>query len=95
MGVADIAVTFRANVGKFKTLDGRWFDTGLPVGFSDLFGFRKSDNKIIFLEVKTPTGRPSAEQIKFLEAVRKHGCIADIVHSVEEARQLIINGSLK
>ena len=24
---------FRANVGKFKLADGRWFDVGLPKGF--------------------------------------------------------------
>ena len=29
---------FRGNVGKVKLRDGRWFDTGLPKGFSDLFG---------------------------------------------------------
>ena len=31
---------FRCNVGKIKTADGRYFDTGLPVGYSDLFGFK-------------------------------------------------------
>ncbi|HER8705353.1 TPA: VRR-NUC domain-containing protein, partial [Streptococcus pyogenes] len=31
-------MVFRANVGKVKTADGRFFDTGLPKGFCDLFG---------------------------------------------------------
>ena len=31
---------FRANVGKFQTKDGHWFDTGLPKGFSDLFAIK-------------------------------------------------------
>ncbi len=30
---------FRVNVGKVRMADGRYFDTGLPKGFSDLFGF--------------------------------------------------------
>ena len=31
---------FRTNVGKVRTPDGRYFDTGLPKGHSDLYGFR-------------------------------------------------------
>ncbi|HAM1653516.1 TPA: VRR-NUC domain-containing protein, partial [Listeria monocytogenes] len=31
---------FRANVGKIRMPNGRIFDTGLPKGFPDLFGFR-------------------------------------------------------
>ena len=27
------------------TENGRWFDTGLPRGYPDLFGFRHSDGK--------------------------------------------------
>lgn len=53
---ADIALLFRANVGSGITYDGRHFDTGLPKGFSDLFGFRYSDGRIVFIEVKGPNG---------------------------------------
>jgi hypothetical protein len=42
----------RANVGKFKMADGRWFDTGLPKGFSDLFGNRAGDAVAFYIEVK-------------------------------------------
>jgi hypothetical protein len=79
---------FRANVGKFQTKDGRWFDTGLPKGFSDLFAIK--NGKIYFLEVKTPTGKPTAEQLNFLAAMRdRYGCITGIVRSVEEAVKLV------
>ena len=75
---------FRANVGRFQTKDGRWFDTGLPRGFSDLFAVK--DGRIYFLEVKTETGRPSEEQLKFLAVMRdKYGCVAEIVRSVDDA----------
>ncbi len=43
-------MVFRANVGKVKTADGRFFDTGLPKGFCDLFGF-KPNGQIFFIEV--------------------------------------------
>jgi hypothetical protein len=79
---------FRANVGKFQTKDGRWFDTGLPKGFSDLFAIK--NGKIYFLEVKTETGKPTAEQLNFLAVMRdRYGCITGIVRSVEEAIKLV------
>lgn len=89
LGVNDIAVTFRANVGKFNTSDGRVITTGLPKGFPDLFGYRKSDGRIIFLEVKTPTGRVRPEQEKFIARAKQDGCIAGVVRSVDDARKLI------
>ena len=89
LGVNDIAVTFRANVGRFSTEDGRVISTGLPKGFPDLFGYRRSDGKIIFMEVKTDKGRLRPEQEKFLARAKQDGCIAGVVRSVDEARTLI------
>ena len=83
------AILFRINVGKVRTPDGRFFDTGVPQGFSDLFGFRKSDGKAVFVEVKTPSGRPTERQKHFLETVKKLGAIAGIAHSTEEAINII------
>ncbi|MCM1227578.1 MAG: hypothetical protein NC320_09190 [Clostridium sp.] len=37
----NICVMFRMNVGAARTPDGRYFTTGVPKGFPDLFGFRK------------------------------------------------------
>lgn len=89
LALADYGVIFRANVGTGCTKDGRYFSTGLPKGFSDLFGVRCPDGKAVFIEVKTPKGRPSAEQKNFLEAMRKTGAIAGICRSVGEAINLI------
>ncbi|MGN0666458.1 MAG: VRR-NUC domain-containing protein [Huintestinicola sp.] len=83
------AVLFRANVWKGMTTDGKWFDSGLPVGFSDLFGFRKSDGRAIFIEVKTSMGRPSEAQKNFLFQMERMGAIAGICRSPAEALRLI------
>ena len=75
---------FRVNVGRFKTEDGRWFDTGLPKGFSDLMAVK--DGKVYFLEVKTPTDKASNEQLNFLAVMRdRYGCVTAIVRSVDDA----------
>lgn len=90
--IAPYAVIFRANVGKAYTPDGRYFSTGLPVGFSDLFGFRKSDGRAVFIEVKTERGRASERQKHFLSEMRKAGAIAGVCRSPEEAIKLIQEG---
>lgn len=83
------AVLFRINVGKVRTPDGRFFDTGVPQGFSDLFGFRKSDGKAVFIEVKTPSGRPTDKQKHFLETMKEFGAVTGIARSAEEAIKII------
>ena len=89
---ADIAVLFRANVGQGLTKDGRFFDTGLPKGFSDLFGFRKSDGRAVFIEVKTQTGRVRPEQQNFINRMRLYGALAGVARSVQDARNIINKG---
>ena len=75
---------FRINSGKVKMSDGRWFDTGVPKGFSDLIAVK--EGRIYFLEVKTPTGKASKEQLNFLAVMRdRYGCVTAIVRSVDDA----------
>lgn len=89
LGLNQHGIVFRANVGKVRMQDGRFFDTGLPKGFSDLFGFRFSDGRIFFIEVKTPTGRIRPEQTKFIETMKSRGALAGIARSVEDAIQIV------
>ena len=86
---ADGHFVARANVGLFFTADGRPVKTGLPKGFSDLFGHRCSDAKAFYLEVKTATGRARPEQLAFIAAMQKRGALAAIVRSVEDARRAL------
>ena len=81
--------TFRVNVGKGYTPDGRYFDTGVPPGFSDIVGVRHSDGRAVFIEVKTQRGRLSEKQKKFIHAMRKAGAIAGVCRSAEDALNLI------
>ena len=80
---------FRVNSGKVRMADGRYFDTGVPNGFSDLCGFRKSDGKAIFIEVKNEKGRLRDSQKQFLETVKKYDVIAGVCRSAEEAIELV------
>lgn len=71
------------------TKDGRYFNTGVPPGFSDLFGVRKSDGRAVFIEVKTPKGRPTEKQQKFIQMMKLNGAVAGICRSADEAIELI------
>lgn len=91
VGISDIAVTHRINVGTFK-VGKRFVSTGVRPGFSDLFGHRKSDGKAFYLEIKTDKGVVSENQEKFITAMQKTGAIAGVCRSVAEARQLLDDG---
>lgn len=80
---------FRANVGKVKMDNGGWFDTGLPKGFPDLFGFRKSDGKIFFIECKNETGKLRDEQKRFAKAIEKWPVLYGVARSVNDALAII------
>lgn len=82
-------ITFRANVGKLRLPDGRWFDTGLPRGFPDLFGFKPLNGKIYFLEVKSKTGRARKDQVAFHKALTNYHVIHGLVRSPEEALRVV------
>ena len=78
---------FRINVGKFKMKDGRWFDVGLPKGFSDLIAIK--DGRIYFLEVKDSKGKPTSDQINFINRMHEQGCRAGVARSVDDAIKII------
>lgn len=86
------AIIFRANVGTVRTADGRYFNTGLPKGYSDLSGFRKSDGKMIFLEVKNEKGKLRKEQKHFLNTMQQYPVICGVARSPEEAIKIVMEG---
>ncbi|WP_339179278.1 VRR-NUC domain-containing protein [Oceanobacillus sp. FSL W7-1293] len=86
------AVIFRVNSGKVRMKDGRFFDTGVPNGYTDLSGFRKSDGKAIFLEIKTDKGRLRDAQKHFLNTMQQYPIICGVARSPEEAIKIVTGG---
>ena len=90
---------FRNNVGSAKTYDGRHIDFGLCKGSSDLIGWTSREitadmvgQKIaVFtaIEVKTPTGKVSEVKENFISLVKKHGGIAAVVRTIDDATEIL------
>ena len=90
---------WRNNVGALRDPHGRLVTYGLCKGSSDLIGLRQitispehlGQQLAVFtaLEIKTKRGRPTAEQLQFLEMVRALGGLAGVVRSRTEARAVL------
>ena len=79
---------FRNNTGVARTADGSTIRFGLCVGSSDLIGWT-STGRFLAVEVKTPTGRTSQEQDRFISAVRSMGGLAGVCRSVQDLDTLL------
>ena len=79
---------FRNNVGVLKNAAGIPIKFGLAVGSSDLIGIAPG-GRFLAVEIKTPTGKATTEQLRFIEAVRARGGIAGIARSPAEALALL------
>ena len=76
--------------GDTVTIAGaRMIQAGLCVGGADIIGIHRATGRMIAVEVKTPTGRLSAEQGRFLDAVKHAGGIAGVARSAREALDLL------
>lgn len=91
LSAADCTV-FRVNAGQVRLPDGHFFQTGVPKGHPDLYGFRWADNKIFYIEVKTKTGRPRPDQIKFHHFLQQRKVIHGIARSPEDAVKIVREG---
>ena len=70
-----------------------YFDAGASKGHPDLYGFRWVDGKIFYIEVKSKTGKPSEDQIRFHNMLVSHNIIHGIARSVQDAL-MIVDGAL-
>lgn len=70
-----------------------YFDAGASKGHPDLYGFRWVDGKTFYIEVKSKTGKPSEDQIRFHNMLTSHNIIHGIARSVQDAL-MIVDGSL-
>lgn len=79
--------------------DPRPFHAGLCVGSSDLIGWHpmivtpemvgEPLARFVAIEAKTKRGRPTPEQIRFVEAVKAAGGSAGIARSTDEAVRIL------
>lgn len=86
-GERDI-LCFRCNVGKVQCIDGTWFDTGLPEGFSDLIILH--NQTIIFCEVKTKYGAQREAQKAFQNLVESRGYKYIIARSTLDVERALL-----
>ena len=110
--LAGLCLLFRANVGKawqgeeqrlpngdLLLRNPRPFSTGLPAGFSDLFGVAtvevtpdmvgKKVGLFLAMEVKSEKGRPTDRQKAFIDAINRCGGRAAVVRSPEDAMRIL------
>lgn len=92
-------ILFRNNIGAYKQGE-RWIEYGVcNPGGGDLLGWTEVEitpemvgRKVaVFtsLEVKTDKGKPTIHQVRFRDAVKRAGGIAEIVRSEEEAEKTV------
>lgn len=92
-------MTVNMNPGDVLLRQARPFDTGLPPGFADTFGWvpveitpdmvGKTFAMFIGLEIKSQTGAVRDNQIAFVNAVNRAGGRAGFARSVEDAYDII------
>lgn len=61
---------------------------GLP-GMADLLGIQAPAGRLVSLEVKSATGKPTEEQVAWAAMVKRFGGVAAIVRSVEDAERAL------
>jgi hypothetical protein len=85
------AILHSIRPGDVVIRQGRPLHAGLCVGSSDLIGYRVVDRvaQFVALEVKSTTGRPTAQQVQFLDHINAVGGCAGIVRSVEDAQSVL------
>lgn len=82
------ARTVTLNPGDVIVRQARPLHAGLCTGSSDTIGWTR-DGLFAAVEVKTKTGRASADQIRFIEAVRRAGGVAGVARSDDEALRIL------
>ncbi len=92
------ATLWRNEVGTAKH-ENRVVRYGLCVGSADLIGIREltitpelvgsTVGQFVALELKTPTGRLSAEQRQFIALVQRRGGLAAVVRDPAHAKEIL------
>lgn len=102
LALAPYALMFRTNAGEFyqgQRVYSQEFGQpvlinlkrieGLPKGYPDLSGVRRSDGRAVFIECKSPTGRVSKDQEHFLNVMQEAHALCGVVRSIADAIKII------
>lgn len=83
-------IVYNITTGTFKVAGRppRYIKT-FPKGTPDLMGFRKSDGKMFFIEVKNAVGKLSKEQKEFGEMIKQYPVLYGVARSVDDALKII------
>ena len=82
----------RTNSGVYYDSQGNRVRVGFK-GLSDLVGYTP-DGQFFALEIKTPAGKASKEQLAFIEKCYRDGAIAGFARSVEDAVRIVTGVTL-
>jgi hypothetical protein len=80
-------VLWRNNAGAIDRGGGVMMRFGLTKGASDLIGIYRG--RFVGLEIKTRTGRLTAEQNVFLKTVTAYGGLAGVCRSLDDALRIL------
>lgn len=86
VALSEYGIPIRMNSGLFYTLHGEKVRCGVP-GMSDLLFI--GQGFIAWIEIKTATGAPSGEQLRFIDCMQELGHKAGIARSVDDALKII------
>lgn len=82
-----VAWVRRINTGAVKMHGARYLRFGF-VGCSDIIG-QLIDGRFLAIECKSSDGRLTEEQEDFLARVKRHGGVAGMVRSIDDAEGLL------
>ena len=83
---------FRNNVGLFYTKNGTPVCCGLHKGSGDIIGWTPAPQcKFASIEVKRVGGKPSKEQINWMEQIQASGGFACIIDDEKKLKDLLEN----
>ncbi len=74
-----------SSTGIFNKKTGGWIPIGLT-GVSDILGILP-DGRFLAIEVKSPTGKLTQNQIDFLDIINKNGGVAFMAVTIDDVKE--------